>query len=686
MLPSILHGHTVTRHLPMNCRSYIGMIFLALILLCLVPSASMRAQADRDSIVFRPDVEHLFVEGMRYFQAGKFDTAATLFLRNIREFPRSHRATGAYIMGAKALYEIENYRESIRLLKDLIDLYPQSTYVDDAHYTLGLDYYRTGRYEDAASEFLTVKYISQEPVLLSRSEKMADLLMSSNLTIPELQLLQSDAKNDEIRAHVELRLAEKIYRTGDVGTAQEILKKVSSMPPNIRYVGDALALLDQIQKKGVIKLGVVLPLMLKTDNLSVRELGLEFLRGIQSAVDEYNQTAPLKLKLEVRDTERDPGVAARQVADLCSDEKIVAIIGPILSNEAFTCAAIANERGVPLITPTATANGIAAIGTYIFQANPDYDVRGRDVAAFAYRKLGCKRFAVLAPSDVVGKQYADSFISEVADLGGEMVDTEWYVSGAVDLSTQLNAMRHKALKKLEMSVIDFAGKIKQADLNKLLRWGVSQQVVDSLVERGLIASVNFLFGENGKAIADSLRLPTHIEPMKYDSLDLPVRDIDAIFVPIASSDEIPVVSSQLKYFNIQAQILGTGDWNDADALDQNRQYTDGVIFTVDSYRDPAGENYRTFVAKYQAANKNKLPGANVLYGYDATKMLVQIIEKGKTRRAEIAGELSKVEGYDGLHSQISLSRNRVNSFLTVMQYKGGRIARIGEIDLARLGE
>lgn len=669
----------------MEFRSYSGKILLALTF-CLLPAGALRSQAERDSILFRADVERLFVEAMREFQAGKFDSAAVLFVRTIRDFPRSHRSTGAYIMGAKALYEIKNYRESIRLLKDLIDLYPQSTYVDDAHYSLGLDYYRTGRYEDAASEFLTTRNISHKPILLSRSEKMADLLMSSYLTIPELQLLQADAKSDEIKAHVELRMADKIYRTGDIGTAQEILQKIASMPPNIRYVGDALSLLDQIQKKGVLNVGVALPLMLKAENPSVRELGLEFLRGVELAVDEYNQAAPLKVKLEVRDTERDPGVAAHQVAELCSDEKVVAIIGPVLSNEAFASAAIANERGIPLITPTATANGIAAIGTYIFQANPDYDVRGRDAAAFARSNLGFKRFAVLAPADAVGKQYADSFTAEITELGGEMVDTEWYVSGSTDLRMELMTMRRKALRKLEAPVIDFAGRIKQSDLNKLVRWGVSQQVVDSLVERGMTASVTFLFGERGKIIADSLKLPTHIEPMKYDSLGLPVQNIDAIFVPIASSEEIPVVSSQLKFFNIQAQILGTGDWNDADALDQNRQYTDGAIFFIDSYYVPAGQLYRTFVAKYQSANKNKIPGTNVPYGYDATKMLLQIVAQGKTRRAEIAGELSKVEGFDGIHSRITLSRNRVNSFLTAMQYKGGRILKLGEIDLARLGK
>ena len=70
--------------------------------------------------------------------------------------------------------------------------------------------------------------------------------------------------------------------------------------------------------------------------------------------------------------------------------------------------------------------------------------------------------------------------------------------------------------------------------------------------------------------------------------------IDALFVPIASADEIPIVSSQIKYFNIQAQMLGTGDWNDVAMLDLNRQYTDGIVFFADSSPDVTGEPVQNF--------------------------------------------------------------------------------------------
>jgi ABC-type branched-subunit amino acid transport system substrate-binding protein len=664
----------------------ISIILPSILFVMFVFSTGVQSQTLPDSIIFKPEAEREFIDAMKLFQAGHFDASSDLFSRMIKNYPRSHRTTGAFIMGAKTFYELKDYRESIRFLKNMIDLYPKSTYIDDAHYTLALGYFRTGRYEDAASECIAVIQTSPEKQLLTRSEKLVEMLTSSYLTLPELQRLQSDAKNDEMKSLITIRIAEKLLRTGDIATAGEMLHKIALLPPKLKYVSDALALLNQMENRGGIKIGVVLPLMLKAESPLTRILGVEFLEGIQLAVDEYNQKVPLKISLEVRDTERDPSIAARLVADLCTDEKVSAIIGPISSNEVFASAGIANERGVPLITPTATANGIAAIGPSIFQANPDYNTRGRDAAAFAYNTLGARNFAVLAPTDVVGKQLAESFIAEINSLGGEMIDVQWYAAGSMDLRTELTSMRRKGLERLEVPTIDFSAKMRQSELTKFIKWGVNQHVLDSLIERGLTAPITLLFGSRGKLIADSLNIPMHHEHIKYDSLGLPVRTIDALFVPIASSEEIPIVSSQIKFFNIQAQILGTGDWNDAAALDQNRQYTDGVMFFADSYPDLASEIYRTFEAKFRLANNNKTPGTNAVFGYDVANMILQIVSQGNSRRKEIAGELAKIEGFEGLHSQISLSKNRVNTCMSVLQYKERQIYHIGRIDLARVGK
>ena len=69
-----------------------------------------------------------------------------------------------------------------------------------------------------------------------------------------------------------------------------------------------------------------------------------------------------------------------------------------------------------------------------------------------------------------------------------------------------------------------------------------------------------------------------------------------------------------------------------------------------------------------------------------TKLLLQVISEGLSRRKDIGQALATMEGYEGLHSRISLLKNRVNSCLTVLQFKGRQILRIGKIDLVTVGK
>ena len=651
------------------------------ILLGVLIVASVRAQTQQDSIVFRPEVERDFVQAMKEFTSQQYDSAASSFAAILRDYPRSHRSTGASIMGAKAYYHVGNYRESIRLLKDLMDVYPESEYIDDAHYTLGLDYYRLGRYEDAAGEFLVAWQTAKKLKLETNSERMLEMLASTQLSVAELQMMLPAASANAAKALLNYSIAEKIFQTGDVRNAIAVLHTVTSLPSDLKYVAEAEKLLNRIEKGGVLKVGVVLPLMLKMGP-GAPKAGVEALEGIQQAVDEYNVNGLPKISLEIRDTEGDPSVASRTVSELCSDDGVVAIVGPMSSEDVFAAAGVANTLGVPLLTPTATRNGIAAVGPYIFQVNPDFEARGRAMARYAFEQRGARRFAVLASQGSVGQPLANAFIDEVKQLGGDMVDVEWYFPGSTDMRPQLLAMRKKALETAQVAIVDFAARMKEDALVNMQRWGVPSQVLDSLIERNLSAPVTYLFGKDGQHIADSLGVPTILVPPKFDSLAIPVDNIDALFVPIATSDEIGVVTSQIKYYNFQTLMLGTEDWNELSELDENRQYSSGAIFTTDTYIDANSPTYTAFAARFQQ-KYGKKPVKNTLLGYDTMGLLIHTVKEGAIQRNEIAAALPAIKGYVGLHSTISFTEKRVNSYLTVLQFKNRTISKIGEVDLSR---
>jgi ABC-type branched-subunit amino acid transport system substrate-binding protein/predicted negative regulator of RcsB-dependent stress response len=651
----------------------------AFVVFLLLASAVCSVAVSQESVVFNPESEQDFQQALHSFSAGEYDAALKLFLRVAKEMPSNHRTTAAYLMAAKAHFRIGSYRESVRLLRTFLDLYPESLFADDVSYSLGLNFYQQGRYEEAAREFLNALESTDDKLTAQRSEVWLEKLANSPLTIGHLQLLLGETKNDEAKALLTIHLAEKILRLGDTKAAEDALQPVIAMPATNRYVGQAISLLERIRKGGVLKIGVILPLMQKSTLVAEKEAGEDLLEGIKLATEEYNQIAIPKVSLDIRDSERDPSIAVRQTAELSADEDVVAIVGPAFSNEAILSGSIASSKGVALISPTATANGIAAAGKTVFQANPDFNIRGRALAQFATEQISAKTIAVLAPNDEIGRALVEAFLDELKSRNADVVDVQWYESSTTDLRRQLMAVRQKAFARMDQFVVDFSTKLKTTDLAKLIKWGVAEMALDSMVERGSPVSVNVLFGTNGKRVADSLRIPVQAIKLKTDSLTVPVRNIDLFFLPISNTEEIGVVSSQVRYFNFQATLLGGGEWNDPVELEQNRAYTNGILFPSDSYWKDDDPEFRDFSDRYTKAFSDA-PTKNVLYSYDVMKALLKVIADGARQRRAIVSGLASLRDFQGIHSRISFTSGRVNGMLSILQYKNRSIAKIGEID------
>jgi ABC-type branched-subunit amino acid transport system substrate-binding protein len=666
----------------MNLRSPLVVVFQIVVLGLVLTTSAAAELVVEDSVIYKPAVERNFQEAMALFRGSRFAEARALFEQIVDLPGTNHRTSAAYLMAAKSRYHQGDYAASVLLLESFLERFEHSEYVDDAQYTLALDEYQLERHLESARAFLKVRQTSPDPALAGRALKMLGLVSSENLQRDELRELLTEANQTETKALLTVRLAQKILQTGDARGTRELLNTILSLPSTIPAVAEARALMKKIDQSGVVRIGVVLPLTEKSDQPVVHGVGEELLDGIRLATDEYNAESMPKVNLEVRDSERDAGVAARQVSELSADSQILAILGPVFSNEVFAAAEIANRRGAPLLTPTATATGIASIGNYVFQANPDFVTRGRAMAQYASLAKGAHRFAVLAASDSADRATVEAFIQEVMDLGGQMVDVQYYKPGQTDLRDELTVMRRRGLELAEPIVINFGAKTRPVDLKKMASWGVPQQVLDSLVTSSSIATVESLFGDDGRHVADSMRIQTQRIRAKYDSLGMPVAAFDAIFLAISSAEEIGIVTSQLRYFNFQTQLLGNGNWYEPNELEQHRQYSNGVIFSTDTYLEEINQDYQEFIRQFRS-KYSKDPTKNSIIGYDAVKLLLNAIKQGATGREAIATMLRSSQIFQGIRSKLSLGPRRVNSFLTILQYKNRSIKKIGEIDVSR---
>ena len=166
--------------------------------------------------------------------------------------------------------------------------------------------------------------------------------------------------------------------------------------------------------------------------------------GLTLALDEVNQTGVLggkKIALTIEDSAGNKDQAINAVRKLIGRDKVVAVIGPTLSNEMFAVGPVANERHVPIMGTSTTANGITAIGDYVFRTSlPESDVIPVTLARAKSR--GVKTIAlVYANDDAFSKSGFDVMKAAAEKAGLSIVAIESFGSKDSDFSAQLTKIK-----------------------------------------------------------------------------------------------------------------------------------------------------------------------------------------------------------------------------------------------------
>ncbi len=189
--------------------------------------------------------------------------------------------------------------------------------------------------------------------------------------------------------------------------------------------------------------------------------GIAIKNGFDLALEEVNKAggvlgAPLAIAYEDSAGNKDQALnAARQ---LIGGKKVPLILGPTLSNEMFAVGPVANERKIPIVGTSTTANGITALGTYVFRTSlPEADVVPVTLRT-AKEKLGIKKVAVMyGADDAFTKSAYDVMKDAIAKLGLETVTTETFGSKDTDFSAQLTKIKSLNPDAIVVSALVEAG-------------------------------------------------------------------------------------------------------------------------------------------------------------------------------------------------------------------------------------
>jgi branched-chain amino acid transport system substrate-binding protein len=185
----------------------------------------------------------------------------------------------------------------------------------------------------------------------------------------------------------------------------------------------------------------------QTSNVAL--LGQEEVIGAKIAEQYFNKKGGVNgtpIKLVFQDTAGDEQGAINAFNTLITQNKVVGIVGPTLSQQAFSADPIADRAKVPVIGPSNTAKGVPQIGEYVSRVSaPSSVVAPNSLKAALKLNPQIKKVAVLfAQNDAFSKSETETFQQAVKDQKLDLVTVQKFQTTDTDFQTQAtNAINRK---------------------------------------------------------------------------------------------------------------------------------------------------------------------------------------------------------------------------------------------------
>jgi branched-chain amino acid transport system substrate-binding protein len=160
--------------------------------------------------------------------------------------------------------------------------------------------------------------------------------------------------------------------------------------------------------------------------------------GIKLALDEINAKGEVLIDLKIEDSSGKQEQALAAAQKLINSEKVVAIIGPTLSNEMFAAGPEANASGVPIMGTSTTAKGIPQIGKFVFRNSMPESQAIPASVGHAVKKYNIRKVALLYGNDDAFTKSGFDTMKEVAEkLKLNIVTIQEFQKGQADYKAQL---------------------------------------------------------------------------------------------------------------------------------------------------------------------------------------------------------------------------------------------------------
>jgi branched-chain amino acid transport system substrate-binding protein len=185
-----------------------------------------------------------------------------------------------------------------------------------------------------------------------------------------------------------------------------------------------------------IKIGVVLPLTGEQAKFGEIERN-----SFLMALEEANQAGGVKgrqIELLIEDDTGKPDVGRSAVEKLISQDKVIMISGGYSSSVTFAMCAVAQQRKVPFLVTTGSADKITEQGwNYVFRINPPVSEYPKGLDSFLKEVVKPQNVAILYENTLFGQSGSKEFAAQCEASGMKVLMKEGYEAGAVDFKPLL---------------------------------------------------------------------------------------------------------------------------------------------------------------------------------------------------------------------------------------------------------
>ena len=183
--------------------------------------------------------------------------------------------------------------------------------------------------------------------------------------------------------------------------------------------------------------------LLTTTTGAAAAYGESIKNGAELAVSQINGDANnVKINLLVEDTKGDKNEAINAMNKVISKDKVVGVIGPMLSGEMMAAGPIANKNKVVALGTSTTAEGITDIGEYVFRNAVPESLAVPTAIKEAHKVLGFKTAAIMYSNNNDQMVSVNNVARKTLEAAGvQIIATETFADKDTDFSAQLTKIQ-----------------------------------------------------------------------------------------------------------------------------------------------------------------------------------------------------------------------------------------------------